>query len=61
MNTPARLAAFGLGLVAAFAAGIGIGSAVGPVGTATPAVEMPADHGGEEPAHSTAGTHEEAP
>ena len=35
MNTPAKLGAFSLGLVAVFGAAAGIGSAVGPVGSAT--------------------------
>jgi hypothetical protein len=45
MNTPLRLAAFGLGLVAVFGAAVGVGSAVGPVG---PAVESSADSHGME-------------
>jgi hypothetical protein len=40
MNTPLKLAGFGLGLVAAFGAAVGVGSAVGPVG---PAVQSSAD------------------
>jgi hypothetical protein len=34
MNTPLRMAAFTLGLVAVFGAAVGVGSAVGPVGPA---------------------------
>src|SRR3712207_8252110 len=34
MNTPARLGAYALGLVAVFGAAAGIGTAVGPVGAA---------------------------
>ena len=34
MNTPLKLAGFALGLVAVFGAAVGIGSAVGPVGSA---------------------------
>jgi hypothetical protein len=33
MSTPVKLAAFALGLVAVFGAAVGVGSAVGPVGT----------------------------
>ncbi|MCF6506282.1 hypothetical protein E9549_02505 [Blastococcus sp. MG754426] len=33
MNTPTRIAAFAVGLVAVFGAAVGVGSAVGPVGT----------------------------
>src|SRR3712207_1039794 len=35
MSTPARLAAFALGLVAVFGAALGLGSVVGPVGPAS--------------------------
>ncbi|MGY1849507.1 hypothetical protein [Blastococcus sp. SYSU DS1021] len=34
MNTPARIAAFAVGLVAVFGAAVGVGAAVGPVGPA---------------------------
>jgi hypothetical protein len=34
MNTPVKLAGFGLGLVAVFGAAVGVGTAVGPVGPA---------------------------
>ncbi|TYP90695.1 hypothetical protein [Blastococcus xanthinilyticus] len=34
MNTPAKIAAFAVGLVAVFGAAVGVGSAVGPVGPA---------------------------
>lgn len=33
MNTPTKIAAFAVGLVAVFGAAVGVGSAVGPVGT----------------------------
>jgi hypothetical protein len=59
MNTPLKLAGFGLGLVAVFGAAMGVGTAVGPVG---PAVESAADdHGmGTEPAgeHDADAAHE---
>ncbi|HYH25286.1 MAG TPA: hypothetical protein VD834_08085, partial [Blastococcus sp.] len=49
MNTPARIAAFALGLIAVFGAAVGVGAAVGPVGPA--GVDAPAStgsgHGGE--------------
>ncbi len=34
MNAPTKLAAFGLGLLLAFGAAVGLGSAVGPIGPA---------------------------
>jgi hypothetical protein len=46
MNTPVKLAAFGVGLAAVFGAALGVGAAVGPVGPAveetTPAEAPPA-------------------
>jgi len=49
MNTPARIAAFALGLTAVFGAAVGVGAAVGPVGPA--GVDAPAStgsgHGGD--------------
>ena len=55
MNTPLKLAAFGVGLVAVFGAAIGVGSAVGPLG---PAVEAPAaDH--DMAAEAAAGGHDD--
>ena len=58
MNTPLKLAGFGLGLAAAFGAALGIGSAVGPVGpaaaTSAAGHEMdadPADGHGDGAAH----------
>jgi hypothetical protein len=42
MNTPVRLAGFGLGLVAVFGAAVGIGAAAGPIG---PAAEVAAADG----------------
>jgi hypothetical protein len=47
MSTPVTLAAYALVLLAVFAAALGIGSVVGPVGTAG----VPADSG----THSTGG------
>jgi hypothetical protein len=60
MNTPLKLAGFGLGLVAAFGAAVGVGSAVGPVG---PAVQSSADDhgmntGAEAGWHDDAAAHE---
>jgi hypothetical protein len=50
MSTPARLAAFGLGLLAVFGAAVGVGNAVGPVGPAAPSTSPsstgPAVHDG---------------
>ncbi|WP_432487900.1 hypothetical protein [Kineococcus sp. SYSU DK018] len=51
MNTPTKLGAFGLGLLAVFGAAAGIGAAVGPVGPAT------APHGSA----THTGPHEEPP
>jgi hypothetical protein len=44
MNTPAKLAGFGLGLVAVFGAAVGAGAAVGPVGPAAEETSAPAGH-----------------
>jgi hypothetical protein len=60
MNTPLKLAGFGLGLVAAFGAAVGVGSVVGPIG---PAVQSSADDhgmdtGAEAGGHDGAATHE---
>jgi hypothetical protein len=57
MNTPLKLAAFGLGLVAAFSAAVGVGSAVGPVG---PAVESSSDDHGMDTGPGGAGGHDDA-
>lgn len=44
MNTPAKLAAYALGLAAAFGAAVGVGGLVGPVGASSPqADEMQPD------------------
>jgi len=51
MSTPVKLAAVAVGLVAVFVAALGVGAAVGPVGSA-PAAEQHADDGG----HGTAAT-----
>jgi hypothetical protein len=42
MNTPVKLAGFGLGLVAVFGAAVGLGTAVGPVGPAAQDSPVPA-------------------
>ncbi|SNR30461.1 hypothetical protein [Blastococcus mobilis] len=55
MNTPLKLAGFALGLVAVFAAAVGVGTAVGPVG---PAAESSA--GGHDMGTEAAGGHDEA-
>ncbi len=50
MNTPLKLAGFAVGLVAAFGAAVGVGTVVGPVGTAAEAAPA-GDHAmGAEPA-----------
>jgi hypothetical protein len=56
MNTPVKLAAFGVGLVATFGAAAGVGAAVGPVGPAaddTPATghDMAAGSGSGDAGH----------
>src|SRR4051794_27769003 len=57
MNTPLKLAGFGLGLVAAFGAAVGVGSVVGPIGPSAEAAPAD-DHGmGTEP---VAGGHDGA-
>jgi hypothetical protein len=61
MNTPARLATFGLGLVAAFAAAVGIGLAVGPVDTGDASAPMSTDHGGDGRARGAAPAEAELP
>jgi hypothetical protein len=50
MNTPTRVAAFAVGLLAVFGGAVGIGRAVGPVATAGPAVTEHAgdDHGADQ-------------
>lgn len=57
MNTPARLAGYGLVLAAAFAAALGVGTAVGPVFATTPAAQAPAgtDHAMEGKSEMTHG------
>ncbi|RBY75178.1 hypothetical protein DQ239_17735 [Blastococcus sp. TF02-09] len=58
MNTPSRLAAFGVGLVAVFGAATGVGAVVGPVG---PAAADGAAHDmapGGEAAHGAGAAHE---
>jgi hypothetical protein len=57
MKTPVRLATFGLGLAAAFAAAFGLGAAVGPLHTGAPEAGTSSGHGGDEAAHG-AGAHE---
>jgi hypothetical protein len=61
MSTPARLATFGLGLAAAFAAAVGIGSAVGPVATGDASATMSAGHGDDGAAHAAAPAEAELP
>jgi hypothetical protein len=54
MNTPAKLAAFGAGLVAVFGAATGLGAVVGPVGPAAADTSASAGHdmaSGDEAAH----------
>jgi hypothetical protein len=62
MNTPAKVAVFTLGLVAAFGAALGVGAAVGPV-DAEPAAADHADGGHAETggAHADAGHDPTAP
>lgn len=58
MNTPTRVAAFVGGLVAVFAAAIGVGTLTGPVGTAgTTTTAVPAGHGA---GHTDSGTSDRA-
>src|SRR5688572_3180867 len=56
MNTPLKLAGFGLGLAAAFGAALGVGSVVGPVGSVAEADEHAM--GGEPAAGHDDGGHE---
>jgi hypothetical protein len=49
MNTPLKLAGFALGLVAVFGAAVGIGSAVGPVGSAVESTGSGHDMAADEP------------
>jgi hypothetical protein len=65
MSTPARLAAYALGLAAVFGAAVGVGAAVGPVGPASaePMTGSTADgaHGdAPETGHEDAAGHDEA-
>ncbi|MDP5182654.1 hypothetical protein QOZ88_08375 [Blastococcus sp. BMG 814] len=57
MNTPAKIAAFAVGLVAVFGAAVGVGSAVGPIGP----VEAPAGAGHAAGAGHGDGGHAAAP
>ncbi|HET6394252.1 MAG TPA: hypothetical protein VFG13_15600 [Blastococcus sp.] len=59
MNTPLKLAGFGLGLAAAFGAALGIGTAVGPVGSVAEAADEHAMGGEPSGGHDDAG-HEAA-
>lgn len=62
MNTPLKLAGFGVGLVAAFGAAMGVGTVVGPVGPAAEAADDDHDMGAEQAAgHDDAAGHEAAP
>jgi hypothetical protein len=57
MNTPLKLAAFGLGLLAVFGAAVGAGAAVGPIGsTAAPAAQHD-DMGSSTGGHDVEGGH----
>jgi hypothetical protein len=60
MNTPLKLAGFGLGLVAAFGAALGVGNAVGPVGPAAESTSSGEHAMGAEPAagHDDGAAHE---
>jgi hypothetical protein len=60
MNTPLKLTAFGLGLVAVFGAAVGVGNVVGPVGTAAGAAAAGEHAMGAEPAagHDDGAAHE---
>jgi hypothetical protein len=55
MNTPTKLGAYALGLIAVFGAAAGIGAAVGPVGPAS------ATHASASPTDSTTDSHTEPP
>lgn len=55
MSTPVRLGVFLLGLVAVFAAAVGVGRAVGPVGDDPPASHAGMDGHGSEHASASAG------
>ncbi|MCA0146829.1 hypothetical protein [Blastococcus sp. LR1] len=55
MNTPTRIAAFALGLAATFAAAVGVGAAVGPVGTAPETSMAGHAEGGHDAGHDEAG------
>ncbi|MGY1771095.1 hypothetical protein [Blastococcus sp. SYSU D00813] len=57
MQTPARVAAFAVGLAAVFAASVGVGAAVGPV-DAEPAPEAHDDGGHAEPASHGEAAHD---
>ncbi|WP_324273413.1 hypothetical protein [Blastococcus brunescens] len=65
MNTPLKLAGFGVGLVAAFGAALGVGNAVGPIGSTAEAAdghEMGGeDVGSRSAAGHDAATHDAAP
>ncbi|HEX8496503.1 MAG TPA: hypothetical protein VF661_04845 [Actinomycetales bacterium] len=57
MRTTTTLGAFALGLTVVFAAAVGVGDALGPVGTASAATSTPAGaHGGEAGDHADAGS-----
>jgi hypothetical protein len=49
MNTPLKLAGFAVGLVAVFAAAVGVGTAVGPIGSTADAAEAGHDMGADAP------------
>ncbi len=57
MNTPVRLVAFAAGLALAFAAAVGVGNAVGPVGPAGGEGGHDDVHGGQTRGETSAGAH----
>ncbi|MCF6745554.1 hypothetical protein E9529_14995, partial [Blastococcus sp. KM273128] len=60
MNTPTKIAAFAVGLVAVFGAAVGVGSAVGPVGTVESGTGGGHGDGGQGDAGHGDGGHAEA-
>ncbi|GAA5063870.1 hypothetical protein HNP84_008257 [Thermocatellispora tengchongensis] len=59
MNTPTKLGAYGLGLLAVFGAALGVGNAVGPVG-ATPKATSHTEAAGHTQSEQAAGGHGDA-
>ncbi|MGY1916617.1 hypothetical protein [Blastococcus sp. SYSU DS0973] len=58
MNTPTKIAAFAVGLIAVFGAAVGVGSAVGPVG---PAENRGTEHAPADAGHGSGGHDAAAP